>query len=100
MHFCPFSELFPFPLERKLVIYYFSLLFCLTKQLHYATYGLETCCSYIGSIKHTYISMVKQTTSTSYVVQSFSFFFLLSRTQYRIINNNNNNNNNNNKTSP
>ena len=69
-------------------------LFCLTKQLRYVTYGLETCYSYISSIKHTYISIVKQTISTSEVVQSF--FFLLSGVQYRILNNNNDNNNNNN----
>ena len=30
-----------------------------------ATYALETCYLYLGSIKHTYISMVKQTISTS-----------------------------------
>ena len=99
--FVLFRNLSPFNWRAKLVIYYFLLLFCLTKQLRYATYDLETC-SDLGSIKHTYISMVRQTTSTSKVVQSFSFFFLLSGAQYRIINNNinnsnNNNNNNNNK---
>ena len=72
-------------------------LFCLTKQLRYATYGLETCYWYTSSIKHTYISIVKQTISTSEVVQSF--FFLLSGVQYRILNNNNNNSNNNNNNS-
>ena len=60
-----FRNFFSFNWRAKLVIYYFLLLFCLTKQLRYATYGLETCCSYLGSIKHTYISMVKQTISTS-----------------------------------
>ena len=64
--FVLFRIFFPFNWKAKLVIYYFFIvLFCLTKQLHYATYGLETCCSYLGSIKHTYISMVKQTISTS-----------------------------------
>ena len=52
------------------------------------TYGLETCYSYLGSIKHTYISMVKQTIATSYIVQSF-FFFLLRGAQFRILNYNN-----------
>ena len=53
MHFCPFSELFPLLLESKISDLSFFL-FCLTKQLRYATYGLETCCSYLGSIyKHT-----------------------------------------------
>ena len=67
MHFCPFLELFPFWLESKIsdLLFLLLLLFCLTKQLYYATYSLETCCSYLDSIKHTYISMVKQTISTS-----------------------------------
>ena len=64
MHFCPFLELFPFLLENKISDLIFFL-FCLTKQLRYTTYGLEICCSYLGSIKHTYISMVKQTISIS-----------------------------------
>ena len=59
MHFCTFSELL---LESKISDLFF--IFCLTKQLRYAADGLETCCSYLGSIKHTYISMVKQTFST------------------------------------
>ena len=42
-----------------------DLLFSLSKQLRNATTGLETCCSYLGSIKHTYTTMVKQTISTS-----------------------------------
>ena len=67
------GNVFPFNWRAKLVIYYF-LLFCLARQLRYATYGLETCSSYLGSIKHTYISMVTQTISTSQVAQSFSFF--------------------------
>ena len=62
--FVLFLNFFPFKWKWELVIYYFLLLFCLTKQLRYATYGLETCCSYLGSIKHTNISMVKQTIST------------------------------------
>ena len=37
--------------------------------------------------------MVKQVISTSQVVQSFSFLFLLRGAQYRILNSNNNNNN-------
>ena len=69
-------------------LFFFLLLSCLTKQLRYATYGLETCCSYLGSIKHTYISMVKQIISTWWVVQSFNFFFLFSGASYRIVNNN------------
>ena len=68
--------------------------------MRYATYGIETCCSYLGSIKHTYISMVKQTVSTSYIpLWSFSCFFLLRGAQCRILNNNNNNDNNNNNNS-
>ena len=66
MRFFPFRNFPPFNWKAKLVIYYF-LLFCRTKQLHYAAHGLET-----------YISMVKQTISTSKVVLSFSFFFLFS----------------------
>ena len=86
--FVLFLNFFPFNWKLKLVIYYFLLLFCLTRQLRYATYGLKTCCSYLGSINHTYISMVKQVISTSWVVHSFSFFFMLSGPWYRIINNN------------
>ena len=71
MHFSSFSELLPFLLESK--INYF---FCLAKQLRYASYGLKTCCSYLGSIKHICTSIVKQTISTSQVVQSFSFFLV------------------------
>ena len=56
MQFFPFSEFVPFNWRAKLVIYFFLLLFCLTKQLRYATYGLEAC-SYLGVIKHTCISM-------------------------------------------
>ena len=58
-----FRNFFPFNWKAKLGIYYFLLLFFLTKQLRYATYGLETCCSYLGSITHNYISMVKETIS-------------------------------------
>ena len=43
--------------------------FCFTKQLRYATYDLETCCSYLGSIKHTY-------TWLSYLSQLVHFFFI------------------------
>ena len=50
MHFCPFSELFPFLLENKISDLIFFL-FCLTKQLRYTTYGLEICYSYLRSIK-------------------------------------------------
>ena len=46
------------------MIYYFFIILS-HQQLRYATYGIETCCSYLGSIKYTYISMVKQTISTS-----------------------------------
>ena len=60
MHFCPFSELLPFLPESKISDLIFSL-FCLTKQLRYTTYSLQNCCSYLGSIKHTYISTLKQT---------------------------------------
>ena len=69
MHFCSFSEFFrTFPfLPGSKIIDLLLFLFCLTKQLRYATYGLEFCCSYL-SIKHTYISMIKQTISTTQVV--------------------------------
>ena len=62
--FVVFRNFSPFNWRAKSVIY-FLLLFRLTKRLRYATYSLETCCSYLGSIMHTYISMVNQTTSTS-----------------------------------
>ena len=68
MQFCPFSELFPFLLESKisdLVFFLLLLLFCFTKQLCFTTYSLETCCSYLGSIKNTHISMIKQAISIS-----------------------------------
>ena len=39
--------------------------FCLTKQWRYATYDLETCCSYLGTIKHTYTFLVKLFTHPS-----------------------------------
>ena len=68
--FVLFWNFSPFNWRANLVIYYFLLLFCLIKQLRYATYGLETCCSYLDSIKHTYISMVNQIT---YTLQSFFF---------------------------
>ena len=55
--------LFPFLLESKISDLIFVLFF-LTKQLRYATCGPETYCSYLGLVKHTYISMVKQTIST------------------------------------
>ena len=63
--FVLFQNFFPFKWREKLVVYYFLFLLGLTKQLRYATYGFETCCSYLGSIKHSYISMAKQTISTS-----------------------------------
>ena len=65
MHFCPFSRTFSL-LTGELVIgdLLSFFLFGLTKHLRHATYGLETCCSYLGSIKHTCTSMVKQTIST------------------------------------
>ena len=88
MHSCTSLELFPFQLESKISDLLFFL-FCLTKQLRYATYGLENCCSCLGSIKHTYISMVKQTIPHRRWCNLFSFFFLLSGAQYRILNNNN-----------
>ena len=54
--FVLFLELFPFKMESK-ISDFFKLSF--TKKLSYATYGLETYCSNLGSIKHTYISLVK-----------------------------------------
>ena len=51
--FAPFQNFFPIYWIAKLVTCFF--LFCLTKQLCYATYGLE----------HSYISIVKQIISTS-----------------------------------
>ena len=79
--FVLFRNFFPFNWRAKLVIYYFiiiiiiiTVIIFLWKQLRYATYGLETYCSYLGSIKYTFISMVKQTISTLLVVQSISFF--------------------------
>ena len=70
MHSCPFSELFPYLLESKTsdVIFFYQ-----TVALYYL--GLETCDSYMGCIKHTYISMVKQTISTSQVVLRSFFLF-------------------------
>ena len=53
----------------------FVFYFYLTKQLCCTTYGLETCFSYLGSIKHTYISMVKQTIS---IQGRAAIFFLFS----------------------
>ena len=41
--FVLFRNFLPFNWRANLVIYLFFL-FCLTKQLGYATYGLETCC--------------------------------------------------------
>ena len=61
--FVLFRNFFPFNWKAKLV--FFLSLLILTKQLRYANYGLETCCSYLDSIKNTYISMVKQTISAS-----------------------------------
>ena len=58
------SELFPFKLESKISDLSFFL-FYLTKQLRYAIYSLESCYSYLGPIKHTYISMVKHIISKS-----------------------------------
>ena len=88
--FVLFRNFFLFNWKAKLVIYYFFYYYFVSPN-SCVMLGLETCCcSYLGSIKHTYISMVKQTIFTSQVVQSFSFIFLLSRAQYRIINSNNN----------
>ena len=53
--FVLFWNFFAFDWRAKLVIYFFIFilfLFYLTRHLRYATYGLETCCSYLGSIKH------------------------------------------------
>ena len=47
--------------------------FCFTKQLRYAIYDLETCCSYLGSIKHTYTWL----SYLSQLVHFFFFFFFL-----------------------
>ena len=65
--FALFWNFFSFNWRAKLVIYfyYYYYFFFLTKQLRYATYNLETYYSHLGSVKHAYISMVKQTTSTS-----------------------------------
>ena len=62
--FVLFRSFFPFSWRAKLVIYYFFIILS-HQQLRYAICGLETCCSCLGSIKYTYISMVKQTISTS-----------------------------------
>ena len=53
MHFYPFPEPFPFLLEKKISDLIFALN-CLTKHLRYNTYGHETCCSYLSSMKHLY----------------------------------------------
>ena len=88
--FVLFRNFFLFNWKAKLVIYYFFYFYFVSPN-SCVMLGLETCCcSCLGSIKHTYISMVKQTIFTSQVVQSFSFIFLLSRAQYRTINSNNN----------
>ena len=47
--FVLFWNYFHFKWKAKLVIVF---QFCLTKQWRYATYDLETCCSYLGTIKH------------------------------------------------
>ena len=82
------------------MINYFFIIILSHQTVALATYGLKTCCSNLGSIKHSYISMVKQTISKSLVVIPFPFFFLLSGAQYRIIDNiiiNSNDNDNNKK---
>ena len=72
--FTPFQNFFHFYWRAKFSDFIFFLFYI---KLCYATYGLETCFSYLGSIKHT--STVKQTISTSSVVLlyffSFCFFF-------------------------
>ena len=94
--FVLFRNFFLFNWKAKLVIYYFFYYYFVSPN-SCVMLGLETCCcSYLGSIKHTYISMVKQTIFTSQVVQSFSFIFLLSRDNKELsivitINNSNNN---------
>ena len=94
--FVLFRNFFLFNWKAKLVIYYFFYYYFVSPN-SCVMLGLETCCcSYLGSIKHTYISMVKQTIFTSQVVQSFSFIFLLSRDNIELsivitINNSNNN---------
>ena len=83
--FVLFRKFFPFNWKAKsiILIYYqwsiiFFIIFLSRQTAALCCLGLETCCSYLGSTKHTYISMVKQTISTSQIVQSFSFFFLYS----------------------
>ena len=76
--FVHFRNFFPFNWKAKLVIYLLLLLlFCLTKQLRYATYGLEICCSYLGSIKHTYISWLSKLFPHRTECNLFPFSFCL-----------------------
>ena len=85
MNFCSFFELLSFSLEGKISDLLLFLLFCLTKQLRYATYGLEIGCSDLGSNKHTYISMVKQPISTLQQCNIFYFSFVLSGEMTKIL---------------
>ena len=90
--FVLFRNLFHFKSRAKLVIFF---KFCFTKQLRYAPYDLETRCSHLGSIKHTYISLVKLFPYRSQC-NFFPVFILFSWAQHKILNNDNNNNSNNN----
>ena len=73
--FAIFEDFSLFPGEKISNLWLF--LFGLGKQLRYAAYGLKLVAhiKHTISIKHTYISMVKKSISTYWVVRSFFFFF-------------------------
>ena len=75
--FAIFEDFSLFPGEKISNLWLF--LFGLGKQLRYAAYGLKLVAhiKHTISIKHTYISMVKKSISTYWVVRSFFFFFCL-----------------------
>ena len=96
-------KFFPFNWRANLANYYFFKV-CLKEQLRYATYGRETCCSYLGSTKQTYISMVNEPIFPfvgSAIFFLFSFCLMGHNIQFEImlmiININNINNNNDSK---
>ena len=49
--FVLFRNFFPFNWKSKLVIHYFFIIILSQQTVVDATYGLKTCCSYLG-IKH------------------------------------------------
>ena len=70
MHFCLFSKYFPFQLEIKISDLLFFYYYFVSPN---SCVMILTVLKLVVHIKHTYIFMVKQTISTSWVVQRFSF---------------------------